>query len=362
MQDASRRDRGGMRIALVTEAFYPAVDGTTRTVKAVADRLIDTGHEVSVVAPGPGLGTYRRSRVVRVSGRERLGSRVREVLTDLRPDLVHVTSPAALGRKALKHAGRLGIPTVVVEQSPVPDQAADHWRAKVANRADTLLVTAPWMLDRARTLGADPALWSPGVDTAAFHPALRDRWLHDSWSRGGVVSVGFVGSLEARHGVRRLAELAAVPGIRPVVIGEGSMRRWLASRLPGARFTGALETGDLTVALASLDLLVHPGEHETCCHALREAAASGTPVVAPRSGGATDVVRSLESGLLYDPAYPRGLQQAVTAVAADPHRALLGARGRELVLGRDWCAAVDELVEQHHRPLARRGNRISTAA
>ena len=356
-----------MRIALVTEAFYPAVDGTTRTVKAVADRLIDTGHEVSIVAPGPGLGTYRRSRVARVSGRERLGSRVREVLTDLRPDLVHVTSPAALGRKALKHAARLGIPTVVVEQSPVLDLSADYWRAKVADRADTLLVTAPWMLDRARDLGADPVLWSPGVDTAAFNPALRDRWLHGSWSRGPrsrapLVTVGFVGSLEARHGVRRLAELAAVPGIRPIVIGEGSMRRWLTSRLPGARFTGALETGALTVALASLDLLVHPGEHETCCHALREAAASGTPVVAPRSGGASDVVRSLETGLLYDPVDARGLQRAVAAVAADPHRALLGARARELVLGRDWQAAVDEHVERHHRPLVRRGSGISAAA
>jgi len=358
-----------MRIVLVTEAFYPAVDGTTRTVKAVADRLIDTGHQVSIVAPGPGLGTYRRSRVVRVSGRERLGSRVREVLTDLRPDLVHVTSPAALGRKALKHAARLGIPTVVVEQSPVLDLSADYWRAKVADRADTLLVTAPWMLDRARDLGADPVLWSPGVDTAAFNPALRDRWLHGSWSRtrstgspDPLVTVGFVGSLEARHGVRRLAELAAVPGIRPIVIGEGSMRRWLTSRLPGARFTGALETGALTVALASLDLLVHPGEHETCCHALREAAASGTPVVAPRSGGASDVVRSLETGLLYDPVDARGLQRAVAAVAADPHRALLGARARELVLGRDWQAAVDELVERHHRPLVRRGSGISAAA
>jgi phosphatidylinositol alpha 1,6-mannosyltransferase len=278
-----------------------------------------------------------------------------------------VTSPAALGRKALKHAGRLGIPTVVVEQSPVPDPGADHWRAEVADRADTLLVTAPWMLDRGRDLGAAPVLWRPGVDTAAFNPVLRDRWLHGSWSRstgarGPLVTVGFVGRLEARHGVRRLAELATVPGIRPIVIGEGSMRRWLTTRLPGARFTGALETGDLTVALASLDLLVHPGEQETCCHALREAAASGTPVVAPRSGGAPDVVRSLETGLLYDPADARGLARAVAAVVADPHRALLGARARELVLGRDWPAAVDELVERHHRPLVRRGTRIPAAA
>ena len=44
----SRGHRGGMRITLVTETFFPAVDGTTTTVKAVADRLVDTGHDVQV--------------------------------------------------------------------------------------------------------------------------------------------------------------------------------------------------------------------------------------------------------------------------------------------------------------------------
>ena len=62
---ASRRHRGGMRIALVTETFFPSSPsrpGAHRaetTVKALADRLLDTGHEVSLVAPGPGLTTYR---------------------------------------------------------------------------------------------------------------------------------------------------------------------------------------------------------------------------------------------------------------------------------------------------------------
>jgi len=356
-----------MRITLVTEAFYPAVDGTTTTVKAVADRLIDTGHEVSVVAPGPGLGIYRRSRVARISGLDRSTSRLREVLTGLAPDLVHVTSPGAVGRKALKAARQLGVPSVVVEQSPVLDLTADYWRSKVADRADAVLVTTPWMVDRARDLGATAGLWTPGVDTAAFTPQLRDPWLHASWSRarsrsGADVVVGFVGSLEARHGVRRLAELASVPGIRPVVIGDGSLHRWLASRLPEAKLTGELQTGDLTVALASLDLLVHPGEHETCCHALREAAASGTPVVAPRSGGALHVVRNLETGLLYDPADPHAMRGAVSAVAADPRRALLGARGRELALERDWRTAVDELVSRHYRPLLAADHRYPSPA
>jgi phosphatidylinositol alpha 1,6-mannosyltransferase len=115
-----------------------------------------------------------------------------------------------------------------------------------------------------------------------------------------------------------------------------------------AKLVGPLPTGDLTVALPSLDVLVHPGEHETCCHALREAGASGVPVVAPRSCGAPDVVRHLESGLLYNPRDPRDLRRAVTAVVADRHRSLLGMRARELAELRTWTDAVDELVSVHY--------------
>lgn len=346
-----------MRIALVTESFYPtaahAGSGTTTTLKAVADRLIDTGHTVRIVAPGPGLASYRGADVVRTRPLEPAGAQVRAALDAFAPDLVQVTSPGPFGRKALKHTHRSAIPNVVVEQSPVLDLAADYWRTKVADRTDRLLVTSRWMVDRVAELGAEAELWTPGVDTAAFTPDLRDQWLHDSWSRarsadGPRVVVGFVGSLHKRHGVRRLAELARIRGIRPVVIGDGPQRGWLETRLPDARLTGTLQTGDLTVAVPTLDVLVHPGEHETCSHALREAAASGVPVVAPRSGGAIDAVRHLETGVLYDTTEPRDLRRALESVVADTHRALLGARGRELALTRSWTAAVDDLAATLH--------------
>jgi phosphatidylinositol alpha 1,6-mannosyltransferase len=331
-----------MRITLVTETFFPAVDGTTTTVKAVVDRLVDTGHDVQLIAPGPGLTTYRGCPVVRIRPLDKPGGQVRDALESFRPHLVHVTSPATLGRKALKHAQRLDLATLVVEQSPTLAEVT----------ADRTLVTSRWML------GRDAHLWAPGVDTAAFTPALRDSWLHERWSRARtlpkpLVVVGYVGSLRNRHDVRRLAELSQVPGFRPVVVGDGPQRSWLEARLPGAKFTGELSTGDLAAVLPSFDLLVHPGERETCCHALREAAAAGVPVVAPRSGGAPDVVRHLETGLLYDEARRHGLRDAVHALAADRSRALLGEQARVLAT-RSWSEAVDELVEYHYRPLVAR--------
>lgn len=348
-----------LRVTLVAECFYPAVDGTTTTVKAIADRLVDTGHRVEIIAPGPGLGTYRGVRVHRVNPLAGPGSQVRDALAAFDPDVVQVTGAASvgtLGRKALKHAGRLGIRSVLVQTSAVSPRLHERWRSAVAERADRVLVTAPWLADALAEQGTVADVWAPGVDTAAFTPGLRDGWLHDSWARAGaaagpLVVVGYVGSLHQRHGVRRLAELAELPGIRVVVIGDGPQRAWLQPRLPDAKLVGELGTGDLAVAISSLDVLVHPGEHETCCHALREAGASGVPVVAPRRGGAGDLVAHLQTGLLYDPDEPRALPRAVAAVAADRHRGLMGTHARVASLGRTWPDAVDELVLEHLRHL-----------
>ncbi|MBF4161759.1 glycosyltransferase [Nocardioides acrostichi] len=340
-----------MRVQIVTESFYPAVDGSTTTVRNVADQLIDAGHEVALVAPAPGLGRYRASRVTRVSPLAKPGAQVRAAIDAFAPDALLCVSPshapAGLGRRALKHAAHAGVRSVLLQTSPVADLAWDYWRAKVADRADEVVVTAQWLADAMAAKGVEAQVWRPGVDIRAFDPGLRDPWLHRHWSRGErgkpAVVVGFVGSLRRRHGVRDLAALADVTGIRLVIMGAGPQRDWLAVRLPGAKVTGTLGTSDLTVALASLDLLVHPGRTETCCHALREAGASGVPVVAPRAGGAPETVRHLESGLLYDPAEPRGLADAVRALAADRHRSLLGAHGREAAAGRTWTAAVEDL-------------------
>lgn len=355
-----------LRIALVTESFYPAVDETTTTAKAVLDRLVDLGHRPLVIAPTPGLGTYRGAAVRRVSPLDAPGGQVRDALAAFAPDLLLALSPGRVGRKALKHARRQGVPSLVVEGSALLDVSADYWRRKVARRADAVVVTSTWMAGRLHEIDLDVPVWHPGVDTAAFTPDLRDEWLHSRWARPragervqtDLVVVGYVGALHQRHGVRRLADLAALPGIRLVVVGDGPERERLASRLPQATLLGTLSTSDLGVALPSLDVLVHPGEHETSCHVLREAAASGVPVVAPRSGGAAGVVDHLGTGVLYDPRSSQGLARAVAAVAGDSRRALLGRHGREQALERTWVQAVDELLVEHLTPLAALGGGV----
>ena len=356
-----------MRIALVTETFFPTTDGVTTTIKAVADRMIDLGHEVGFVAPGPGLALYRRSRVARVSPIAKTGRQVRAALDEFGPDAVIAVDPRRLGRKALAHARAWGLPTLVVQQSTVDPKDAMLWPGKVAEHADDIVVTSRWLQSHLADIGVEADVWIPGVDAAAFSPALRDPWLHGHWSRAKshetpLVVVGYAGRLAKPHGVRRLAELSPVPGIRLVVAGDGPQRGWLEQRLVGAKLVGALGTGDLAVALASIDVLVHPGEQEGCAHVLREAAASGIPVVAPRAGAAPEIVRHLETGLLYDQGHERELADAVASVAADPRRCLLGQRARELASERPWPTAADELIGRLRQPARAGGSAAGVRA
>jgi phosphatidylinositol alpha 1,6-mannosyltransferase len=246
------------------------------------------------------------------------------------------------------------VPSLVTQGSPVPDADADRWVRTVGSRADRVVVTCRAMSARLAELGIDAAVWAPGVDVDEFTPVLRDQRLHDKWararSRGGpLLVVGYVGDLRKREGTRRLADVARVPGVRLVVVGEGPQREWLDENIPGAKVLTGPGAHDRAVALASFDVLVHPGLEQTSCHVLREAAASGVPVVAPAACGTPDAVRHGRTGLLHDPEDPRALRRAVATLAGDGVlRASLGAQGRARSLHRTWADAVDELLAVHH--------------
>lgn len=347
------------RVAVATEHFFPAVDGTTTAVRHVVDRLIDRGHQVLIIAAAPGLASYRGAQIARIAGPDRVGKQVSAALREFAPDLVHAASSGRIGCKSLKHARKQGVATVAVQTAPVRDGVAPVWQGRVAHRADVLLATSPWLVNHLSRLSTSAEVWQPGVDTELFHPGLREQQLHDHWSRArkrgpkeaaAPIStvVGYTGRIDDAHGIRRLVDLADLPGIRLVVIGDGPQLAWLKRRLPHARFTGHLGTNDLARAVASLDLLVHPGEAESCCHSLREAAACGVPVVAPRAGGAVDVVRHLETGLLYGTEEYRSFRVAVSQLAADTHRSLMGQPARDAAQQRTWVHAVDELIDVHY--------------
>jgi phosphatidylinositol alpha 1,6-mannosyltransferase len=204
------------------------------------------------------------------------------------------------------------------------------------------------------------------VTLELFGPDRRDPALHTAWlgpgARGDEVVVGYVGRLAPEKQVRRLREVADLPGVRLVVVGDGPERPWLERHLPDAVFTGMLGGDELARAFATLDLFVHTGEAETFCQTVQEAQASGVPVVAAAAGGPLDLVQHGHTGLLYDVTDPGSLRRTVAGLVADRSlRARLAARAGADVSGRSWAAVVQQLVDDHYGPVSRLGSAVAAA-
>ena len=358
--------RWHVRVAIVAESFLPNVNGVSNSVLRVLEHLDRTGHEALVIAPYSPRGQPRADRVHHGVRVHRVPSRMFPRVTSLPlgipwprmvgvlrgfdPDVVHLASPALLGYGGLQAARHLNVPTVAVFQTDVAGFAASYgmgaasraawaWTRHLHSRADRTLAPqlnlSPLAEDEAR-----------GVDVTGFAPSARSAALRARWSPAGRPIVGFVGRLAPEKHVERLAVLAGRVDLQLVVVGDGVDRRKLERALPEAIFTGALYGAELATAYASMDVFVHPGEHETFCQAVQEAMASGLPVVAPAAGGPLDLITPMHTGILL-PVNEFGdrLPAAVDHLIAERDRYSRAAR--RSVLGRTWPAICAELLDHY---------------
>jgi len=325
-----------MRILLVTETFAPAIDPVADAARHITDALLAADHEVLVVTTSQGQGSYRGSRVLRT--RTLLPSAViRREAENFAPDAIQFLAPRAMGAAAMRALEPLGVPTVVVDPTPLHP------------RTGTVLATSK---SGARVLGAagiKAAVWRPGVRTDEHHPGLRSAELHDCWAKvgkpqGPLTVVGYVGpvGVATSKAVRRLARIAALDGVRLVVLGCGPGTATLKES--GAKIIGDSNGLELARAIASLDVLVQPRKHDSSLGAVRKALASGVPVVAFDTGAAAELIGDRETGLLARSG-TAGLVSAVGRLASDePLRSRLASNARASVSARTWADAADELV------------------
>lgn len=371
-------------MAIAAECFLPQRNGVTNSVLRILDHLDAHGHEALVFAPGSGSDHQGRTPVERVQSVPMPlyrdlpvaipTKRIARALSQFSPDVVHLAAPAVLGRAVARVAHETGTPVVAVYQTDFAGFSRRYgfglaspvvWRLLRSVHRHAALTLAPstfsaWQLT---SHGIGPvAMWTRGVDADLFHPRRRSELVRRRLAPEGEVVVGYVGRLASEKRVELLASLRHLPRTTLVVIGDGPARGRLERRLPGARFLGWRSGTDLATLVASLDVFVHTGPHETFCQTIQEALASGVPVVAPAVGGPLDLVRHGENGWLYPPDDPELMAQAVASLASDaPGRLEMGRRARAAVEHRSWEAACDQLLT-HYRGLVGRSAEEELAA
>ena len=361
-----------MRVALITETFLPRIDGIVRMLLEFLTYLQAQGHSAIVFAPGSGERAWQGVDVVRVHGvpcpfypglvLAPYSARMEPILRAWHPDLIHLAGPFVLGAQGGRVGRALDIPVAAHFQTDLARFARHYglgafagltWRRLLAihngctvNFAPTSSVAAEL---RARGM-RNVQIVGRGVDTAQFHPARRDPARRAQITGGRERPIlAYVGRLAPEKGLTTLVAVAqALPDCPLLVVGDGPGRAALARALRGhdVHFTGWLHGEALAAAYASADVFVFPSATETFGQVVREAMASGLPVVGLRAGGVQDLVQSGVTGFLAEPMDPADFIAAVRRLVEDaPLRERFGRAARRQAEFYTWPAVFDDLLD-----------------
>jgi glycosyltransferase involved in cell wall biosynthesis len=267
--------------------------------------------------------------------------RVRALVTELHPDVVH-----ANGSRAMFYAGlgarAAGCPAIwhlrVIERDPLFDSMLVRLaRATIATSeaARTRLQRWPDVFEACRVI-------PNGIDLRSFRPrqarAEARRSLGYDDDHLVVVSTGRLVDFKRfdllLDAVARLRP--HLPGLRCLIVGDGPAMEALRRRAEqddlAAAVSFAGRRDDVADLLAAADLFAMTSAVESFGRVLIEAMALSLPVVAPNAGGAAEIVVDGVTGVLVTPARADELAAGIERLCGDAAlRQRLGAAGRQRV-------------------------------
>lgn len=268
---------------------------------------------------------------------------LRRTLRAIGPDVVELASHYVLPQLIAPACRRAAL--VGFYHADFPTTYVAPAAARLPAFAGRAAMTAAWWLVRAQHAGYRATLaGSHGVAARlaaarvpnvrwvglGVDPALCEAPIHAE-RRGRVGYLGRLsGDKELALVIAAAPEITRTTGARVVIAGDGPARPLVdaAARAGSIDAVGPLARGEIGGFLASLDALIVPGRYETFSLAAAEALAAGTPVIAPRRGGAGELVARSGGGTTFEPGSAPGLVTALQALLAHGDAALTEIRTR----------------------------------
>ena len=287
-----------MRIAILTDAWFPQVNGVVRTLNKTIGILEGWGHEILCINPQyfktfP-MPTYPDIPISIAPYRK-----VKKLLDAFEPVAIHISTEGPVGwagrRYCLKNAFpytstyHTRFPEYVRLRAPIPLALSYAFVRKFHGKAVHTMVTTPSMKRALEARGfKNLQFWSRGVDIEHFRPRSES-----AFDLARPVFL-YLGRVAVEKNIKDFLCLD-LPGTK-VVIGDGPARSELEKEFPETRFLGYRENGELAGLLASADVMVFPSRTDTFGLVMLEAMASGVPVAAYPVEGPVDVIQNGVNG------------------------------------------------------------------
>jgi len=395
-----------LKVLSVSQSFYPHAGGVSYYLLWLGRRLHELGHELTILhlrpLTAPAEEVVESLKVYRVPGeapspeiirgytrfkelflkvfhlrsaceeelvhRDRYGfheyfqvnkwfeEKVRELTETERFDLLHVHDFQVLLQGHLLKD--LDIPKILTWHIPFTERAPFIWRRFVMDYAEeydrVVFSTRPYV-SAAIASGLEwdkvACIWPFVVTHKPKENRFREKYGIGADDRM-ILCVARIDPLKAQdHLIQALPKVvSALPGVKCVFVGNGSMTREVLKAEDRGRydvalrelvqnlnlenqviFTGHIHRSELMQAFEACDVVVLPSHMEGFGMAVAEGMAFGKPVVGSAVGGIMVQIWPGVNGYLVEPGNVRQLSEALVKVLGDRSLAeRMGKRGREI--------------------------------
>jgi len=384
-----------MKILMVSDVYFPRVNGVSTSISTYRSELEARGHEVHLIAPDyDGLVTSDETRIRRFPARhlpldpeDRLMKAasvlaMRDKIRDEDFDILHIQTPFAAHYLGVRLAKELHIPRVETYHTyfeeylyhylPFLPRASTRFLARNLSRRqcndlDGLVVPSSGMLEVLRGYGiqAHAEIIPTGLPAENFKPGNGPVFRAKYGIAPERPVMLYVGRVAFEKNIGFLLKVTArikqdMPDVLLLVAGEGpaldGLKREAGEMGLSANvlFVGYLDRKkELPDCYRAANVFVFSSCTETQGLVLLEAMAQAVPVVALAEMGTRDVLRH-GLGALVAPHQVEDFSASVSSLLRQPEAAMqFGLRGR--AYAGEWSAGVlaEQMLDFYHRTMER---------
>ncbi|MDO5522676.1 MAG: glycosyltransferase family 1 protein [Bacteroidia bacterium] len=300
-------------------------------------------------------------------------------LSHFNPDVVHITTPSALGFFGLNYAKKNNKPVLSVyhthfisymryyfKYAPFLIKPVEWLIKKMYksfyNRCDMVYVPTLKIMEELQSYGVSAnvmKLWQRGIDSHLFNPSKKDAAFIRKLTGNDKPCILFVSRLvweknvETLFGIYDEIEARGID-VNFVIAGNGVAEDIARQRMKNAVFLGFLNHHDLAKVYASCDVFVFTSVSETYGNVVVEAMSSGCVPVIANGGGSQALVKHGVTGFLCEPDNPAAYIDKITTLLNNHKlRENMQAEGYKYALPLCW----DELSGEYFKDIESLANK-----
>ena len=296
------------KIALISDAWVPQVNGVVTTFQSVIPLLEKKGFEIKILHPEMFNNfSYPWYKEIKISFNTKTVTE--KFFKEFNPDIVHIMTEGPVGFAGRKYCLKNKLrytssfhtrfPDYIKQRAYIPKSLTYSILRRLHDNSVNVLVPSLSMVEELERYNfKNLKVWNRGVDTELFNPNKRIRNDND-------IQLTYVGRVAIE---KNIEEFLKMPSHLPkIVVGGGPSLKSYAKKYPDVEFVGFKKGKELADYYRDAACFVFPSLTDTFGIVLIEALACGTPLAGFNVTGPKDIVIEGVNGSLDD----KNLENAV---------------------------------------------------